>query len=183
MQESTSDTLQTIPREAAVKDVQPLVKLVSENLSAHYSKYSEEMYGICSSKDGWEQNKVEEMIATPGLFYVTVMLEKSTKMGFLSFLFTEESVTGEASKRVMYLMEIQLQKTYSRMGVGKLVMENFVMDLCCNLKMDLEFVCFKDNTTGNKFYQKLGLAHLKEAEYPQLREWFTFLNIYRKETS
>lgn len=183
LQETTSDTLQTIPEETAVKEVQPFLKLVRDNLSVHYIKYSEEMYGISPSADGWEQKKVEEMIVTPGLFYVTIMLDKNTKIGFLSFLLTEESVTGEAAKRLLYLMEIQLEKNHSRLGVGKLVMEKFVMELCRKLKMDLEFVCFKDNTVGNKFYKQLGLTHLKEPEYPQLMEWFTFLNIYRNETS
>lgn len=181
-QTSTSDELQLMDRKSAELKVNPLLDLIIQNLASYYIKFSEQMYDIPSSEHGWEKEKLCEMITSTGLYYLTIQYDGAT-VGFISFLLTSESITGEEGKRVLYLMEIHLSKESSGHGLGRHLIEDYIFVLCCLLKMDLEFVCFKENNIGNRFYSKMGINMLGEKQHPQLSFWFEFLNVYRMENS
>ncbi|XBW38594.1 hypothetical protein QEN19_004183 [Hanseniaspora menglaensis] len=174
----TSDELQHLPKKEADTKVQPFLKFLIENLADFYIEFGEKMYNIPPSKHGWEQSKVDEMIDTTGLHYVSIFLS-GEMVGFISFLMTEESITGASGKRILYLMEIHLNKKQTGHGIGGYIIQDYLLKLCNKLKMDLEFVCFKKNNIGNSFYEKMAIRKLAEEENQQLEFWFSFLNVYR----
>lgn len=191
---TTSDELQSLPRNEAETKLKPFLNLIIKNLSPYYIKFSEQMYDIppTNNKDkdnnSWVEAKMDEMISTTGLFYMAIKHrdgehnDDDVTVGFLSFLLTQESITGDKKHdRILYLMEIHLDKFFSGKGTGFFLVEDFLFELCSLLKMDLEFVCFKENDIGNKFYKKMRIDMLEEKKYPQLNFWFEFLNVYRME--
>ncbi|KAL6926688.1 hypothetical protein ACO0SA_004793 [Hanseniaspora valbyensis] len=192
----TSDELQSLPRKEAETKLKPFLNLIIKNLSSYYIKFSEQMYDIPATNNNnednnsWVEAKMDEMISTTGLFYMAIKHgdgenhgdDDDITVGFLSFLLTQESITGDKKHdRILYLMEIHLDKFFSGKGTGFFLVEDFLFELCFLLKMDLEFVCFKENDIGNKFYKKMGIDMLEEKKYPQLNFWFEFLNVYRME--
>jgi hypothetical protein len=182
----TSDELDSMPYETAKERISKYLELIEENLGEYYTEFNglinnideETLKNDAEGEYKWQEHKYLEMISSKGLFYVEVLNNENDFLGFFSFNITNDSlIKNEDShvnkkvklsffdkpkgriekKNIFYLMEIQLKKKASNNGLGKLIFDNFIFELSKDQDFDIEFVCFKKNHIGNKFYKKMGI--------------------------
>ena len=203
----TSDELDCLPYDEAKSRVNGYLNDIEDNLGEYYTEYNSIINDVDETETDnddctWQAFKYLEMISTRGLFYIEV-IENGECLGFFSFFVTTESLIKKPdlnpakkvklsffgrpkeqvqTKNIFYLMEIQLKRKFTNKGVGKLVFNDFIFELSKEEKFDIEFVCFKKNDIGNKFYKKLGFS--KHDDYQNTvvnKEMSEVINIYQME--
>lgn len=203
----TSDELDCLPYHEAKSRVEEYLKDIEDNLNEYYTEYNKIINNIDETATNtddctWQAFKYLEMITTRGLFYIEI-IENNECLGFFSFFITTESLMKKTeinpvkkvklsffgkpkeqvqTKNIFYLMEIQLKNKFTNKGVGKLIFNDFIFELSRDTQFDIEFVCFKKNEIGNKFYKKLGFS--KHDDYQNTvvnKEMSEVINIYKME--
>lgn len=130
-----------------------MLNLVAVNVGRYYRQ--------SPSFGGWQREAKGEELVMPGMQYLLAhedSKEVPLPRGFLSYLVCEEEGADGDPRRVVYIYEVQVERSYTGKGIGSMLMDALVTRIATDscLPRELMLTCFKANRKAIQFYQKHG---------------------------